>query len=215
MMQFNSTRGNWTGFTAFSIEVAKKWNNPFDALIRESEKKLLCADNLHGVQNWSSHATVPTVKLTSVKQPALLVCSAYDFYPKQIRITWWRNAQELTTGVSYSEVMSNGGWYYQSHSYLEYTQTAGESISCVVEHFSLSEPVILVWDPSLPATDRFKIVVGLCALILGLVVVSCGFIYYKKKSAAYMTLCRGRVKIPVEHQPAADVMEQSEQTALR
>lgn len=215
MMHYNSTRGTWTGFTAFSIEAAKKWNNPFEALRRETEAKLLCADNLHAVRNWSNHATTPTVKLNSLKQSAVLVCSAYNFYPKQIQMTWWRNEQELTTGVSYSEVMPSGGWYYQSHSYLEYTQTAGESISCKVEHFSLSEPLILDWDPSLPVTDQFKIGVGLCALILGLVVVSTGFIYYKKKSAAYTTLCRGRVKIPVEHLPAADVMEQSEKTALR
>lgn len=101
---------------------------------------------------------------------------------------WLQNGQEVTSGVSSSEVMSDGDWYYQIHSYLEHTPTTGEKITCVVEHFTLSEPALHVWDPSLPVPERIKIVVGLCGLMLGFVIVSSGFIYYKKKSAAFSTL---------------------------
>ncbi len=48
MMRYNSTRGNWTGFTAFSIEMAKQFtSDPHDAILRAFEKKILCTDNLH------------------------------------------------------------------------------------------------------------------------------------------------------------------------
>ncbi|KAM3864376.1 H-2 class II histocompatibility antigen, A-R alpha chain-like [Diretmus argenteus] len=42
--------------------------------------------------------------------------------------------------------MSDGDGYYQIHSYLEYTPISGEKITCMVEHFSLTEPVLQVWD---------------------------------------------------------------------
>ncbi|KAM3864375.1 H-2 class II histocompatibility antigen, I-E alpha chain-like [Diretmus argenteus] len=41
--------------------------------------------------------------------------------------------------------MSDGDWYYQIHSYLEYTPISGEKITCMVEHFSLTEPVPQIW----------------------------------------------------------------------
>lgn len=154
-------------------------------------------------------AFTPTIKMKSVKQsggshPAMLVCSAFNFYPKQIKMTWLRNQQQVTAGVSYSEVMPDGDWYYQSHSYLEYTPIPGEKITCVVEHITLSKPEYVVWDPSLPVTERNKIVVGLSGLLLGFVAVISGLIYYKKKSAGYITLCNRRVLVPVQHIPAEE-----------
>uniref|UniRef100_A0A3Q0RGH1 Uncharacterized protein n=1 Tax=Amphilophus citrinellus TaxID=61819 RepID=A0A3Q0RGH1_AMPCI len=47
MAEFNSTRGNWVGFTNFSIALATFWNNdPTDAAARALERKLLCAATL-------------------------------------------------------------------------------------------------------------------------------------------------------------------------
>ena len=92
----------------------------------------------------------PHVKLTSVEQsssrhPAMLVCSAYDFYPRPIRVTWLRNKQEVTSDVTSTEELSDGDWFYQIHSYLEYTPTPGETITCMVEHASLREPKLYHW----------------------------------------------------------------------
>lgn len=50
-MQYNSTRGNWIGFTAYSVEAAKNWNaDPYDALQRAFEKNLLCTDSIDFIQ---------------------------------------------------------------------------------------------------------------------------------------------------------------------
>uniref|UniRef100_A0A3P8RC47 Ig-like domain-containing protein n=1 Tax=Astatotilapia calliptera TaxID=8154 RepID=A0A3P8RC47_ASTCA len=77
--------------------------------------------------------------------PAMLVCSVYDFFPSEIKVSWLRDGQEVTSDVTSTEVMPNGDWYYQTHSYLEYTPRSGENISCVVEHASLKEPLITDW----------------------------------------------------------------------
>lgn len=94
--------------------------------------------------------TAPTTKLNSVKlpngrHPSMLVCSAYNFYPKLIRVTWLKNGWEITSDVSSSEVLPNGDLYFQSHSYLEYTPTPGETITCMVEHPGFPQPVLHVW----------------------------------------------------------------------
>ncbi|XP_043957088.1 HLA class II histocompatibility antigen, DQ beta 1 chain-like [Gambusia affinis] len=191
MMEYNSTRGNWIGFTSISIAASHYWNADIsDKFERLAEIKLMCYDNINYMQTTGSLSTTPTMRMKSVKQPdgrhpAMLVCSAYDFYPKQIQITWLRNDQEVTEGVSNTDVIPDGELYYQFHSYLEYTPTSGERISCMVEHFTLSEPRIIVWNNSLPEGEKTKIVVGLCGLILGLVIFLSGFIYYKKKCAVY------------------------------
>lgn len=78
--------------------------------------------------------------------PAMLMCSAYEFYPRMIQLTWYRDGKEVTGGdVVSSEELADGDWYYQIHSHLEFTPKAGEKISCVVEHASLKEPLELVW----------------------------------------------------------------------
>lgn len=93
----------------------------------------------------------PSVRLqaaeaTSSGHGATLACSAYDFYPKPIRVTWRRGGQEVTSGVSTSEVMTNGDWTYQVHSYLEQTWGQGGGVvACVVEHASLKEPSVHEW----------------------------------------------------------------------
>ncbi|XP_032394352.1 class II histocompatibility antigen, B-L beta chain [Etheostoma spectabile] len=206
IQQYNSTRGNWTGFTAMSIEYLKAWNkDPYDAMERAFEKNILCTKNIEFIQQLGNISSVPTVKLNSVKHPPMLVCSAYNFYPKQIRLTWLRNGQEVTSSVSFSEVMPDGDLYYQIHSYLEPTPTKGEKMTCMVEHLTLSEPMLQVWDPSLPVSEWIKIAVGLFGLILGFVMLSSGFIYYKKNSKANFTLCQafltGSVLVPLQDVP--------------
>ncbi|KAM4716393.1 class II histocompatibility antigen, B-L beta chain-like [Anableps anableps] len=197
MMEYNSTRGNWIGFTHYSIVASSFWNrDPLDKIQRAVEKKLMCYDNIHFIQTIGNLSTTPTIRLKSVKQPdgrhpVILVCSAYNFYPKQITLSWLRNDQEVTEGVSYSDVIPDGDLYYQFHSYLEYSPASGEKISCMVEHFTLSEPKTIVWNDSLPEEEKTQIVVGLCGLMLGLVILISGFIYYKKKSAAYNSVHQG------------------------
>ncbi|KAK2898776.1 hypothetical protein Q8A67_010194 [Cirrhinus molitorella] len=75
----------------------------------------------------------------------MLICSAYDFYPKHIKLTWMRDDKEVTADVTSIEELANGDWYYQIHSHLEYFPKPGEKISCVVEHASSNRPMIYHW----------------------------------------------------------------------
>lgn len=187
-MQYNSTRGNWTGFTEDAISLSGHYNgDPDDGKLRKIEEMIICTDNKELTEFSKNLTEAPTVKLTSVKQssgtePALLLCSAYNFYPKEIKTTWLQNGQEVTSGVSFTEVLSTGDWYYLVHSYLEYSPKPGEEITCMVEHTSLREPLLQVWDRSLLWSERLKIATGTFVLVLGVVVLVIGFLHNKKKN---------------------------------
>lgn len=92
----------------------------------------------------------PYVWLRSVKSEYsqhshMLICSAFDFYPKQIKLTWLRDGKEDTSDVTCTDELPNGNWLYQLHTYLEFTPKPGEQISCMVEHASLREPKLYNW----------------------------------------------------------------------
>lgn len=98
-------------------------------------------------------SVAPKVKLSSVAQadgrhPAVLMCSAYRFYPRGIKVTWMRNDKPVKADVTSTEEMPNGDWYYQIHSHLEYTPKSGEKISCMVDHAGLTQPIIVDWGKS-------------------------------------------------------------------
>uniref|UniRef100_A0A3Q3WYE5 Ig-like domain-containing protein n=1 Tax=Mola mola TaxID=94237 RepID=A0A3Q3WYE5_MOLML len=96
-----------------------------------------------GRQTWSG--TVHSVEPSAGGHPAMLVCSVYNFYPQHIKVSWRRDGQEITTGVTSTDELADGDWYYQVHSHLEYTPRSGETISCVVEHASLKTPQVTNW----------------------------------------------------------------------
>ncbi|KAL0152415.1 hypothetical protein M9458_052138, partial [Cirrhinus mrigala] len=129
----------------------------------------------------------PKVKLSSVtraggRHPAVLMCSAYEFYPPHIKVSWLRDGKPVTSEVTSTMEMADGDWYYQIHSELEYSPKSGEKISCMIEHASFNKPMIHDWDPSLLESARNKIAIGASGLVLGIIIAATGIIYFKKKS---------------------------------
>ncbi|XP_039872705.1 H-2 class II histocompatibility antigen, E-S beta chain [Simochromis diagramma] len=195
-VRFSSSVGKFVGYTEPGLKYAENWNKDQAYLSQtNAQKETYC---LHNIGVWNSNiltkSVQPYVKLHSMTpasshHPAMLVCSVYDFFPSEIKVSWHRDGQEVTSDVTSTEEMADGDWYYQTHSHLEYTPRSGEKISCVVEHASLDKPLITDWDPSMPESERNKLAIGASGLILGLVLSLAGFIYYRRKA-------RGRILVP-------------------
>uniref|UniRef100_H2MBY5 Ig-like domain-containing protein n=1 Tax=Oryzias latipes TaxID=8090 RepID=H2MBY5_ORYLA len=177
-MQYNSSVGGWTGFTPAGLITAAKFNaDKYDVVQRILERELVCQRSF-----LMKSYIEPNVSLQTVEDnDSTLECSALDFYPKHIRLTWFSNGQEVTEGVTFSDVLPNGDWTYQAHTYLTLTPGKQDHISCMVQHTSLKEPKIYNWEPSMNQTDRDYIIGGVCALLLGAVFLCVGLIHYKQK----------------------------------
>ncbi|XP_032369022.1 rano class II histocompatibility antigen, A beta chain isoform X2 [Etheostoma spectabile] len=187
-MQYNSTVGSWVGFTPAGLVSASVLNeDKHDRLQRKVEKELICVNNVNFMFNTTeeniAEPSVTLVETTSSSNNTMLACSAYDFYPKYIRVTWYRNGQEVTSGVTFSGVMTNGDWTYQVHYYLEYTPGWQDRVSCMVEHVSLKKPKIYDWDSSMSQSETSHLIGAVSALLLGAVLLSSGLIHYKRKSS--------------------------------
>uniref|UniRef100_A0A3P8UDN2 Ig-like domain-containing protein n=1 Tax=Amphiprion percula TaxID=161767 RepID=A0A3P8UDN2_AMPPE len=205
LIRFSSSLGKFVGYTEFGVKNAEMWNKDPARLSRErAQKETYCHPNTEiWYRNVLSKSVLPYVVLHSTApppkhHPAMLVCSVYDFYPKQIKVSWFRDGKEVTSGVSSTGVMEDGDWYYQIHSRLEYTPRSGEKISCVVEHASLKEPLRIDWNPSMSKSDKEKIAIGASALILGLVFGLAGFIYYRSKTPDLFLLDSEKTKIAIK-----------------
>ncbi|CAM4714932.1 unnamed protein product [Leuciscus chuanchicus] len=221
-IQFDSTLGRFVGFNEYGMKLAEVWNS---GPLVQRERTIVdwfCKGNAQVFDSAICEKSVkPNVKLSSVTRgggnhPAVLMCSAYEFYPQHIKVSWLRDGKLMTSEVTSTMEMADGDWYYQIHSELEYTPKSGEKISCMVEHASFNKPMIYDWgkmrylptvilviclwaasfntpvyptDPSLPESERNKIAIGSSGLVLGIIIAAAGLIYYKKKST-------GRILVP-------------------
>nr|AAI07517.1 Zgc:123114 [Danio rerio] len=194
LVRYNSTEDTFFGYTAIGQKFAEEYNKD-EVLLAQHDFVLNQCRELGDVilPNAVWLAVKPEVIIRSVTEAkgnrkAVLVCSAYDFYPKGIKLTWMRDDKKVTAELTSSEVMADGHWHYQIHSYLEYFPQTGEKISCVVDHASSLKPMIYYWDPSLPESERSKIILGAVGLLMGIFTAAAGVIYYKRKQTGFYRL---------------------------
>ncbi|XP_048065032.1 rano class II histocompatibility antigen, A beta chain-like isoform X2 [Megalobrama amblycephala] len=186
--QFNSTLGRFVGFSEYGMKNAEFWNNS-TFLQHERANVDIWRFNIRTKESAVRvKAVKPKVILSLVNQaggrhPSMLMCSAYEFYPQHIKVSWLRDGKLMTSEVTATMEMADGDWYYQIHSELEYTPKSGEKISCMVEHASSTQPMIYDWDPSIPESEKNKIAIGASGLVLGIIIAAAGLVYYKKKLA--------------------------------
>lgn len=191
-VQFNSTVGKFVGYTEQGVRNAEYFNkDPAYLQQMRAQVDMFCKHNaeIYGSALFDK-AVVPKVNLSLVQlgdsgHPTLLRCSAYDFYPQQIKMYWLRDGRVMTSDVTSSEEMPNGDWYYQSHSELVFSPKSGERISCVVEHSSVTKPIIIDWKPPVREFEwDFDLLsaVGDASAVLGILFAAAGLIYYKTKT---------------------------------
>ncbi|XP_027026810.2 rano class II histocompatibility antigen, A beta chain-like isoform X3 [Tachysurus fulvidraco] len=188
-LRYNSTTDRFTGFTAYGERMASSMN-------LDPKKSLyfyvytFCKDYCDQYSSNVQKQVKPQVTVRSLvgSEPqslsAMLLCSAYDYHPKGIKVLWLRDGKVVTDGVSSTEELSDGDWYYQTHSYLQYTPRPEENISCVVQHESLTQPLITTWERHLPEDQRNKLIIGIFLMVLGIVLAVVGFLYYMLRSKA-------------------------------
>lgn len=108
-------------------------------------------DFLRTVRNCFSHVEPPSVRVAqtapfNTREPVMLACYVWGFYPADVVITWMKNGQLVTPhNIKERAAQSNGDWTYQTVSYLALTPSYGDIYTCVVQHSGTPEPVRQDW----------------------------------------------------------------------
>ncbi|KAL6461109.1 hypothetical protein MHYP_G00310750 [Metynnis hypsauchen] len=184
LCDYDSRRGKYVGYGEYGIRNAEKFNNQsYKMAARKAELETVCKANARYYVNTTTREVPPVVTVSFNEksyygQLTMLECHMYDFYPKDIAVTWLKDETVVNEGIFQSETMVNGDWTYQFHSYLELVLQQGEKVSCQVEHSSLKKPLVVLWDSSSLDNRIYKLSVGITSLILGLIVAVAGALYY-------------------------------------
>ncbi|XP_030621293.1 rano class II histocompatibility antigen, A beta chain-like [Chanos chanos] len=193
VMTFNSSWNKFVGHTDYGKAWAQQLNSDSHFMVwARLQVDIFCKFYASHYFSFVNKTVQPRVHLMLIKpasssHPATLMCSAYDFYPKPIKLSWLSNGKDITSHVTSTEELSNDNWYYQAHSHLEYTPSSGERISCVVEHASFSQSMVYDWDSCIPDPEmKNKMVTGVAGLLLGTITAITGLVYYRKKSTGHI-----------------------------
>ncbi|XP_076127117.1 RLA class II histocompatibility antigen, DP alpha-1 chain-like [Alosa pseudoharengus] len=76
-----------------------------------------------------------------------LICLLTGFYPPRLNVTWTRNNQIVTKGVSTSQLQVNvNDFRFNLFSTLSFTPQEGDIYTCTVEHEALEGPITREFD---------------------------------------------------------------------
>uniref|UniRef100_A0A8B9R340 Major histocompatibility complex, class II, DR alpha n=1 Tax=Anas platyrhynchos TaxID=8839 RepID=A0A8B9R340_ANAPL len=100
--------------------------------------------------------------------PNILICYVDKFWPSVITITWMKNGQEVTEGVSETVFYRQADNGFYKFSYLPFIPTRGDYYDCRVEHWGLREPQVPL--PVSESTETLVCALGLAVGIVGIVV---------------------------------------------
>uniref|UniRef100_A0A672L1X9 Si:ch73-158p21.3 n=1 Tax=Sinocyclocheilus grahami TaxID=75366 RepID=A0A672L1X9_SINGR len=174
-VQFNSTVGEFVGFTEVGVRTAENLNKD-TALLQQlkAEVERVCKHNavlyktaIHDKLVLNIFLLYKGKYLAKIKH-ILKWCIAYNGNIYIVRYNCL-----VTSDVTFTEKMPNRDWYHQIHTKLEYTPKAAEKISCMVEHAGFTKPMIYDWMEYTAVIHCWS-----CWIIIA----AAGFIYYKSKT---------------------------------
>uniref|UniRef100_A0A3Q1FKU9 Rano class II histocompatibility antigen, A beta chain-like n=1 Tax=Acanthochromis polyacanthus TaxID=80966 RepID=A0A3Q1FKU9_9TELE len=148
---YDSRVGKYISFGELGMRNAAHYNNQsWKMKDRKAEVETFCRYNVCSFFSMRYIILPPNVRVHQTKpadygEQSVLECSVWGFYPQEMRVSWLRDGEEVTTDVFSSEVLPNGDWSFQFHSYLELTLKRGERVICRVEHSSLQESLEVEW----------------------------------------------------------------------
>ncbi|XP_010367034.2 HLA class II histocompatibility antigen, DM beta chain isoform X1 [Rhinopithecus roxellana] len=124
----------------------------------------------------------------NTREPVMLACYVWGFYPADVTITWMKNGNlVIPHGSGQKTAQPNGDWTYQTLSFLALTPSYGDTYTCVVEHIGAPEPILRDWTPGLSPMQTLKVSVSAVTLGLGLIIFSLGLISWRRAGSSSYT----------------------------
>ncbi|XP_001376764.2 H-2 class II histocompatibility antigen, A-U alpha chain-like isoform X2 [Monodelphis domestica] len=107
-------------------------------------------------------------------QPNVLICLVDNIFPPVVNITWLRNGQVITTGVSGTEFYPRSDYKFRKFYYLTFLPNTEDVYDCQVEHWGLEQPIFRHWEPQFPSplpetTETVVCALGLAVGLVGII----------------------------------------------
>uniref|UniRef100_A0A674JY21 Ig-like domain-containing protein n=1 Tax=Terrapene triunguis TaxID=2587831 RepID=A0A674JY21_9SAUR len=123
-------------------------------------------------------------------EPNVLICFVDKFFPPVLSITWLKNGQEVTEGVSETDFYPRQDNSFRKFSYLPFLPSQGDFYDCRVEHGWLPEPFTKHWEAQVPTpvpetTETLVCALGLAVGIIGIIAGTILIIKGMKMNAAH------------------------------
>uniref|UniRef100_A0A8C9QVJ2 Ig-like domain-containing protein n=1 Tax=Spermophilus dauricus TaxID=99837 RepID=A0A8C9QVJ2_SPEDA len=188
ILRFDSDVGVFVAETELGLSSAKSWNAQKDLLAEyQAQVDTLCRHNYYQTASFTVQLRVisiqPSISMTEpLNHHNLLICSVTNFYPLQVKVRWFWNEEEETSGVVSTPLIQNGDWTYQILVMLEVIPQPGDIYTCHVEHPSLQSPIAVEWW-ALSESAQNKMLSGIGSLVLGLIFLGLGLVvhFWNKK----------------------------------
>ncbi|XP_053182789.1 class II histocompatibility antigen, B-L beta chain-like [Scomber japonicus] len=185
---YDSRVGKYVGYGEYGMINANHFNSQrWKMFLRRAQVEILCRYNARLFRRSTLDRKVPPIVKVHQTKPAdygersMLECRVLGFFPQEVKVRWLRDGEEVTSDVSSTDVMANGDWSFQLHSYLELTLRRGERVTCLVDHSSLMNSLEVDWDPTPLDTKHLKKSVGIIFFFIGFAAAAAGGAYYRWK----------------------------------
>uniref|UniRef100_A0A8C3F4J3 Ig-like domain-containing protein n=1 Tax=Chrysemys picta bellii TaxID=8478 RepID=A0A8C3F4J3_CHRPI len=109
-------------------------------------ESLIKSFNHTRAQNEPPEVTVFPEDPVELGEPNILICFVDKFFPPALSVTWLKNGQEVTEGVSETDFYPRPDDSFRKFSYLPFLPSQGDFYDCRVEHGGLPEPFTKHWD---------------------------------------------------------------------
>ncbi|XP_053145503.1 major histocompatibility complex class I-related gene protein-like isoform X2 [Hemicordylus capensis] len=134
------------------------------------------------VQRYGNQSEKPPVVKVLQKMDSngleTLICRAYGFYPREIRVTWKKDGEFLEQETHCGEVIPNSDGTYHTWTGFNIDPKDRSRYQCQVEHVGFPEPHLFAWKE--PASVG-PIVGGILGAVAAVVLLVAAIIFYMKK----------------------------------
>uniref|UniRef100_A0A8C6AFF2 MHC class II beta chain n=1 Tax=Marmota marmota marmota TaxID=9994 RepID=A0A8C6AFF2_MARMA len=162
---FDSDVGVFVAVTEQRMSSAKSWNAQKDLLAEYQTSSFTVQRDLM--------EPIVTISPARKKPPQFADLLSDKYYPQQVKVRWFQNKEEETSGVVSTPLIQNGDWTYQILVMLEVIPQHGDVYTSHVAHPSLQSPITVEWW-ALSESAQNKMLNGIGSLVLELIFLGLG-----------------------------------------
>ncbi|XP_066473424.1 uncharacterized protein [Tiliqua scincoides] len=136
---------------------------------------ILCFKARQGV---APSATVYLKNSLELGTPNVLICFVDQFFPPVLNITWLKNGEVVSQGVTETDFYPKADRTFRKFSYLPFIPEPGDFYVCKVDHWGLTESLSKLWyskEPT-PIPETLENVICALGLALGILGIIAGTI---------------------------------------